>query len=110
PPPLPPPSPALPSASLSPVTYCAYNSGALDACQDGEANNETGRQGAVGANVFAWGRTIEEAVSTINARIIPKLEEWFVSHNTVFEPTKTAAVLFLPQGKKQEEHPLPVLP
>ncbi|GAA5960384.1 hypothetical protein JCM10213_001740, partial [Rhodosporidiobolus nylandii] len=87
----------LPQGSpLSPLAFCAYNSGALRAC-------ETEDSRAYGwiddLNLFAWGKTVEEAVSTINAKVVPELESWAHSHSSTFEPLKTVVTVFAPPRK-----------
>ncbi|GAA5961153.1 hypothetical protein JCM10213_008289, partial [Rhodosporidiobolus nylandii] len=50
-------------------------------------------------NLFAWGKTVAEAVSTINAKVVPKLESWAHSHSSTFEPLKTVVTVFAPPRK-----------
>ncbi|GAA5960776.1 hypothetical protein JCM10213_004816, partial [Rhodosporidiobolus nylandii] len=87
----------LPQGSpLSPLAFCAYNSGALRAC-------ETEKSLAYGwiddLNLFAWGKTVEEAVSTINSEVVPNLEGWAQAHSSAFEPLKTVVTVFTPPRK-----------
>ncbi|GAA5920563.1 hypothetical protein JCM6882_001974 [Rhodosporidiobolus microsporus] len=59
-------------------------------------------------NLLAWGDTVEEAVSAMQA-VSKTHEEWSKTHRTVFEPSKTTVTLFVPPGKKRPSTPLPVL-
>ncbi|GAA6044975.1 hypothetical protein JCM8097_003760, partial [Rhodosporidiobolus ruineniae] len=99
------PAHGLPQGSaLSPILYCLYNSEVVKAF-------ETTRSTAYGwiddVNAFAWGRTAEEAVRTLNSRL-PRIESWSRTHSSRFEPLKSAAVLFAPPGKRHPDTLPPV--
>ncbi|GAA6044854.1 hypothetical protein JCM8097_007499 [Rhodosporidiobolus ruineniae] len=80
-------------SALSPITYCLYNTPALEAAE------KRGRSCGFGwiddLNLFAWGKTVSEAADNLRA-IIPNLESWSSTHKLRFEPTKSDLVLFLP--------------
>ncbi|GAA6043834.1 hypothetical protein NBRC10512_000592, partial [Rhodotorula toruloides] len=96
----------LPQGSpLSPVLFLLYNSGALEAC---ETPTSTAFGWVDDLNILAWGRNIEEAVSAAQ-RIVPGLEEWSATHQSLFEPLKTLITRFSPARDRSPDDPKVVL-
>ncbi|GAA6045028.1 hypothetical protein JCM8097_008501, partial [Rhodosporidiobolus ruineniae] len=99
------PAHGLPQGSaLSPILYCLYNSEVVEAF---ETTGSTAYGWIDDVNAFAWGRTAEEAVRTLNSRL-PLIESWSRTHSSRFEPLKSAAVLFAPPGKHHPDTLPPV--
>ncbi|GAA6045055.1 hypothetical protein JCM8097_004349, partial [Rhodosporidiobolus ruineniae] len=82
-------------SALSPITYCLYNSGALESA---ESERSRGFRWINDLNLFAWGKTVSDAVANLRSRM-PQLEAWSASHKSQFEPSKSDLVLFLPPAK-----------
>ncbi|CDR35496.1 RHTO0S01e00584g1_1 [Rhodotorula toruloides] len=96
----------LPQGSpLSPILFLLYNSGALAACK---TTTSTLFGWVDDLNVLAWGRNVEEAVSAAQ-RIVPGLEEWLATHQSLFEPSKTFVTRFLPAQDRSADDPKVVL-
>ncbi|GAA6058155.1 hypothetical protein NBRC10513_007298 [Rhodotorula toruloides] len=92
----------LPQGSpLFPILFLSYNSPLLETC---ETASTCGFGWIDNVNVLTWGRTVDDAVSTMN-KLVPHLERWSDSHSSAFEPTKTEATIFLPPN-----HAAPVNP
>ncbi|GAA6025712.1 hypothetical protein JCM10207_008979 [Rhodosporidiobolus poonsookiae] len=88
----------LPQGSpLSPILFLFYNAGALDACASASS---TGCGWINDLNVLAWGRTVEDAVSVLQARL-PALEKWSETHQSDFSPAKTRLTLFQPRQRRR---------
>ncbi|GAA6025710.1 hypothetical protein JCM10207_008978, partial [Rhodosporidiobolus poonsookiae] len=88
----------LPQGSpLSPILFLFYNAGAVEACASASS---TGCGWIDDLNVLAWGRTVEDAVSVLQARM-PALEQWSETHQSAFEPLKTKLTLFIPRQRRR---------
>ncbi|GAA5959568.1 hypothetical protein JCM10213_008943, partial [Rhodosporidiobolus nylandii] len=97
----------LPQGSpLSPLAFCVYNSGALRA---GRTEDSEAYGWIDDLNLFARGRSVEEAVSRVNKEIAPKLEGWARSHSASFEPQKTTVTIFAPPRKAIPLAPPPIV-
>ncbi|GAA6044860.1 hypothetical protein JCM8097_003271 [Rhodosporidiobolus ruineniae] len=95
----------LPQGSaLSPIVYCLYNSSALESA---ESEKTCGFGWIDDLNLFAWGKTVSDAVANLRSRI-PQLEAWSTSHKSRFEPTKSDLVIFLPPSKSIPPNPPPL--
>ncbi|GAA6044156.1 hypothetical protein JCM8097_004883 [Rhodosporidiobolus ruineniae] len=100
------PATGLPQGSaLSPIVYCLYNSSALESVES-EKSSEFGWIDDL--NLFAWGKTVSDAVANLRSRI-PQLEAWSASHKSRFEPTKSDLVIFLPPSKPIPPNPPPLV-
>ncbi|GAA6025253.1 hypothetical protein JCM10207_006241 [Rhodosporidiobolus poonsookiae] len=88
----------LPQGSpLSPILFLFYNAGAVEACASASS---TGCGWIDDLNLLAWGRTVDEAVSVLQARV-PALEKWSKTHQSAFEPAKTKLTLFIPRQRRR---------
>ncbi|GAA5920547.1 hypothetical protein JCM6882_004138, partial [Rhodosporidiobolus microsporus] len=58
-------------------------------------------------NVLAWGKTVEEAASNLQA-VVPEMASWARQRGATFEPEKTMLTLFAPPNKILP-HPLPTV-
>ncbi|GAA6026427.1 hypothetical protein JCM10207_004470, partial [Rhodosporidiobolus poonsookiae] len=76
---------------LSPFLFLFYNAGVVEACASAPS---AGCGWIDDLNLLAWGRTVEAAVSMLQART-PALEKWSETHQSAFEPAKTKLTLFI---------------